>query len=799
MRKFVGKSIHRKFMTVMLLTLLVVNIPMLGLYVAMMNGSLNDEFDARNNAILTTNAASLAKPLWDFDYGILPNWAETILLEQSICKVRIYDHRDTLLVSVGAKMDEHAYASADHSVLATNIEREVDNKIVKVGRLELHFDRSGISQSIVSVLSKSLLLLTLSIGGIIVTALIANRYLIARPLSALTWAIDATQTSGRKHLVAVKANDEIGLVSQKFNEMQTLLEAESVRIKKAYRRLTDLHNHTPAMLFSLDKQGIIRVVSDFWLAETGYSERDVIGEEFVNFIPDASLPAYLNKPCLEDRETDEFTEITCAFRKLDGSVIDILIRESIDSDFHTGEQLTLAVMMDITSLKQAEETLRIQAETDSLTGLLNRDGVSNMIHESLEKAKETDTSMGLIFLDLDRFKWVNDNLGHGAGDELLKFVSNRLHGLTRAGEYVGRFGGDEFAIVVQGDGASERIVDLAEDIQIALAEPTHIRGHEFTVAVSIGISSFPKHADNASELIKAADVAMYHRKNCGRDGYTVYDQQLGQYAGQFLETQQMINQALANDWFELYLQPIVDINEDRITGLEALLRLNHPEKGVMGPQQIIETAETSTQILDIGDRVIDLAMEHLVAFRDSPVLRDCYLSVNLSAAQFLPGLPAKLAGKLMQHGLSPEKLMLEITETVLMQEIEHLGEIFDAISALGCRFALDDFGTGYSSLSYLNKFPVSMLKIDRSFLLMMADTQSHPVRAKKTLTLVQGIVAMSHELDLDVVVEGVETEADCERVRHLSADMAQGYYFARPMPIQHFIEDENKAERACTG
>ncbi|WP_198662771.1 putative bifunctional diguanylate cyclase/phosphodiesterase [Cohaesibacter intestini] len=799
MRAYLGKSIHRKFMALMLLTLLVVNVPLLAIYVGVMKRSLNDEFNDRNNALLTTNAASLEKPLWDFDYDSLPSWADTMLLEKNICEVRIYDHRETLLVSVESAAQDHWHSHGDHSVLSTIVEREVDGKIVKVGRLQLHFDHFGIAETIWSVVLKSLLLMSISIGAILLAALFFNRYWIDRPIFRLMKAIAATQATGRKHLVEFTEDDEIARVSASFNDMQNKLESESLRIKRAYKRLTDWHNNTPALLYSLDSHGVIRAVSDFWLAETGYGKAEVIGRRFSDFIPEQHLAEYLNKPDTRGLKAGEFAEVTCAFRKQDGTIIDILIRETIDSDSLTGEQMTLAVMTDFTSMRKAKDALRVLAETDSLTGLMNREGVANVIRLGVEEASATGSSMGLLFLDMDRFKWVNDNLGHGAGDELLQLVSNRVSGLTQENEFVGRFGGDEFAVVVKGENAVDRVVELAEAIQQALGETHCIRGHDFKVAVSIGIAIYPDHAKSASELIKSADVAMYHRKNSGRNGYTLYDQKLGQHAGQFLEIEQLINQALANDWFELHLQPIIDIQEDRMTGLEALLRLNHPENGLMPPQQIIETAEKSTQILEIGDRVIDLAIEHLATFQTIPLLKDCYLTVNLSAAQFLPGLPAKLATKLMQHGLPPEKLVLEITETVLMQEIEHLGEIFDAISALGCRFALDDFGTGYSSLSYLNEFPVSILKIDRSFVRMMADAESHPVRAQKTQTLLQGIVAMTHELNLDVVIEGVETEEDAERVHDLAADMAQGYYYSRPVPIDQFIEDARWASGAMAG
>ena len=796
MRDFISKSIQRKFLAVMVITLIGINLPILGAYIHMMNSSLSKEFDLRNQTVLNTNAAALAKPLWDYDYSIIPSISETILLEESILGVFIYDHENNLILRADKNHHNKAGFHDHHSDLVKDIFHEVDGRRTKVGKLSIHFDPSGIVGSIWSVIGKSLLLLTVSVGAIMVTAVVTNRHLISKPLAQLMEAIDQTQTTGQKHLAFVEADDEIGRVANKFNEMQDQLEIESDKIRDAYERLNNRHHHTPALLYSLDHKGDIRAVSDYWLACTGYVEEDVIGRPFAEFVSDATLNDYQGKKTHLALEPGEMAEATCEFRKHDGTFMDVLIRESVEQDSLLNDVRSVSVMTDITSLKQAEETLRIQAETDSLTGLLNRDGITGKINNFIKDETDNPRETALIFMDLDRFKWVNDNMGHSAGDELLRTVASRLESLTTANEFVGRFGGDEFAIVLSGPGVHDRVIELSKGIMASLGEATCINGRDFKIDVSIGISIYPDHADNALELIKAADVAMYHRKKCGRNGYTVFNSKLGQHAGKFLETEQLITQALSNDWFELHLQPIIDLKEDRIAGLEGLLRLNHPDKGLMPPSDIIVTAEKSGQILDIGDRVIDLAIGHLETFQSIPHLKECYITANFSAAQFLPGLPAKLASRFMHHGLNPDQFVLEITETVLMQESENLTEIMDAIRALGCRFALDDFGTGYSSLSYLNKFPVSFLKIDRSFVQMMAIESEEADLFAKTQTLVQGIVGMSHQLGLDVVAEGIESREDAERLIELGLDLGQGYYYSKPIPMSQLIKDAQEATEA---
>lgn len=780
----------------MVLALLVVNVPLLSAYILVMEASLKKEFNIKNQSIINTNISSLSKPMWDFDYSVLPKWAKSMLLDEAIEIVHIFDNELELIASAHADGLPMPINHENHQVIRKEIRHELDDKSHLVGFLEIHFKKSSISETIWSVLSKSVMLLLVSVSTILTVAVFANKYFIARPLSSMMRAMTLTQETGQKHLVESTQHDEIGHMAQHFNLMQDRLEQESDKIRQAYDKLTDLYNHTPALLFSLDSRGHIQAVSDFWLAATGYFEDEVKGQRFSDFLSPGCVETFETRQSFLTLEPGQFTELTCLFRKKNGGLMDVLIRESIDQDALAGEPLSLAVMTDVTGLKKAEEALRLQAETDSLTGLWNRGGFTKKVRKYVETAEEAGSQAAILFIDLDRFKWVNDNLGHSAGDELLQIVSQRLALLLKPDEHVSRFGGDEFAVLIEGAGAEDRIVDLSRKIIDSLGEPVILCGRRLDISISIGIAHYPDHANGPDELIKAADMAMYHRKKSGRAGYSIFNREIGNAASRFLETEELISQALERNWFELHLQPIVDLRTDRLGGFEALLRLNHPEKGLIPPAEIISVAEKSGRILDISDRVIEMAMDHLEVFKETEFLERCYLAVNFSAAQFLPSLPNRLASHFMKRGLNPDRMVLEITETVLMQNADGLADIFDAIRSLGCRFALDDFGTGYSSLSYMSKFPVSIVKIDRSFVARMAK-EFEQNGESKTQTLVEGIIAMSHRLGLIVVAEGIETADDLEKLTNLGVDLGQGYYLSKPLPIDNFLPGKEKAVGAA--
>jgi len=784
---FIRNSIQRKFLLTMFLALVAVNGPLLAVFFIVSSDSIKREMRAKNDAILTVNSAALSKPLWDFDFANLEQWANTIALDPHIAIVEILDDTGKLVADARKESEQQTAAATNLEEEASDIFRTVGDKRVRVGTLKITYHIDQIDMAVWQEVGKSAILFVVSTIAVLVTAVFGNRIMIVAPLSRLTSAIDATRKDGRRRKVLWQSEDEIGSVARNFNEMQDRLDADEDRLRSAHQRLTFLYNNTPVMLYSVDANDRIRAVSEYWLHATGYCKDEVIGRRFSDFLANDSRDAYLRRKALTGDHTRTVSETTCVLLTKDGNPIDIIIRETSDCEDGDSEPQTLSVMTDVSSLKAAEAAMRALAQTDSLTGLLNRDGFNRQIDAKIEAANLSGGRVAVLFFDLDRFKWVNDNLGHSAGDFVLTTVTDRVTPLLEAGDQVCRFGGDEFAVLISGEDVDERAVGLARRINAVLSEPFELDSRRLTVSASIGISFFPDNAVNADDLLRTADVAMYSRKREGRNGYRVFNSELGREAGRYLEVEQYIADGLVNDWFELHFQPIVDLSNGRVAGFEGLLRLNHPEFGLIPPDEIIATAEQNGHILDIGDRVLDLGIRHLQRLNRDPRLRDAYVAINLSAAQFLPGLPAKIAGKLMQSGVNPKKLVLEITESVLMQQAPGLENLFDAIRALGCRFALDDFGTGYSSLSYMNRFPVDIVKIDRSFVQALG-SDDDDANDERALALIEGILLLSHHLDLLVVAEGIETESQLARLRSMGVDAGQGFFLGKPKSYSAYLE-----------
>ncbi|MEM8814014.1 MAG: EAL domain-containing protein, partial [Pseudomonadota bacterium] len=793
---FLKKSIQRKFLAIMLGTLVAVNGPLLAALFWISSDAIEREMQIKKSAILAVNSTALSKPLWDFDFANLHEWAKTIVLNPGVVRVEIRDDSDSIVAEAEVPSSSEKIDTDKIYVSERDIFRSVDGRDVRVGKLSITYQRSQIGREAWDEVGKSALLFIVSTIAVLLAAIFANRVMIVAPLSRLTWTIDASRRDGMRHRIDWRSSDEIGRVANTFNEMQDRLDADEEQLRSAHKQVSALYNNTPSMLYSVDRGDVIRAVSDYWLRATGYTPQEVIGRQFSDFLSESSLNSYRTRRPATCMESGEVGETTCTFVKKDGATIDIMIREVADAEGAVSGSYSLSVMTDISGLKAAEAAIRRQAQTDPLTGLLNRAGFMDRLVSRIEECDQTGQSVAVLFFDLDRFKWVNDNLGHSAGDHVLETVTKRVRALLDETTSFGRFGGDEFSVLVSGPDSETRAIDLAGAINKVLCNPFELDGRRLSLSASIGISYYPSHAENADDLLRTSDVAMYQRKREGRNGFCLFNSQLGKQAGRFLDVEQAIVDGLANDWFDLHFQPIVHLKTGRTIGFEGLLRLNHPDEGLIPPDEVITTAEQNGSILEIGDRVIDLGLRQLERLSQDPELRDAYVAINLSAAQFLPGLPAKLAAKLMASTVDPSRLVLEITETVLLQQAPGLKDLFDAIRTLGCTFALDDFGTGYSSLSYLNRFPVDIIKIDQSFVAAMANDEENG-SADKTNSLVEGIVVLAKKLNLQIVAEGVESADQARRLSAMGVDAGQGFGIGRPLPadsyLTHAVPKKNRA------
>jgi len=429
------------------------------------------------------------------------------------------------------------------------------------------------------------------------------------------------------------------------------------------------------------------------------------------------------------------------------------------------------------ALTRTEEHLDQLAHFDTVTNLPNRNMFNQQLGHALAQAKRNDSNVGLLFLDLDRFKTVNDTLGHHVGDLLLRGVAARLLGVVREADTVCRLGGDEFTVIVENVAKPSGMATVAEHIITEFSKPFQIEGNEIYIGTSIGISVYPNDATSLDMLLKHADAAMYHAKEQGRNNFQFFSADMNQRAKHRLSMETSLRHALEREEFQLHYQPKIEFASGRIVGVEALIRWQHPEHGAVSPVEFIPIAEDTGLILPIGEWVLRTACAQAKAWHDAGYgpLR---MAVNLSGRQFAKGDVVEMISRTLHDTrLSAEQLELEITESVLMETTEATAAKLTQLRDMGIQIAIDDFGTGYSSMTYLKRFPISTLKIDRSFVRdIPGDTDDAAITT--------AIIAMAHSLKIGVVAEGVETIEQVEFLRDHGCTYAQGYYFSKPVPSE---------------
>jgi len=429
---------------------------------------------------------------------------------------------------------------------------------------------------------------------------------------------------------------------------------------------------------------------------------------------------------------------------------------------------------EISERRRFEDQLAHQALHDSLTGLPNRELLVDRIGQALARAARGSTRAGVLFLDLDRFKLVNDTRGHAAGDEVLVAAARRLRHATRGSDTVARFGGDEFVVLYDDVTDAADLLARGRALCTEMAVPFRLRQSELDVSVSIG-AALGTGNESPDAILRDADAAMYHAKERGGGTVALVNEDIRRRAHARFETERSLHGALRRDEFALVYQPVVAVDTRDVVAVEALLRWDHPSRGRLAPGDFIDLAEETGQILAIGTQTLGRACEQLVAWRSHPELADLSVSVNVSAAQLRdPELPAHVGGALERAGLGGAALTLEITEGFVIEDTKASVETLAALKALGVQLVVDDFGTGYSSLGYLHRMPLDGLKIDRTFMREIAN-------GGRDVAIVAAILAMAGALGLTVVAEGVETEAQHAQLSELGCRYAQGFLYARPL------------------
>ncbi|MFC0253153.1 EAL domain-containing protein [Massilia consociata] len=505
----------------------------------------------------------------------------------------------------------------------------------------------------------------------------------------------------------------------------------------------------------------------------GYSEIELLQRFFQQLTCEADLPdelALIRR--LKAGEISDYQREKRLIRR-DGVLVWVSVNVSSMRDAN-GNQRFICVIKDISRQKQAEEALLRMANHDALTGLPNRVLMQDRLGQAIMHAHRNGRQVALMFIDLDRFKHVNDSLGHDAGDALIVEIARRLSSSLRESDTVARQGGDEFVVVLPDLASEEDASTVACKLLENLFQPITLCGQEVFPSGSIGIAMYPRDGEDSATLLKCADSAMYGSKGQGGNHYSFYTAEMGEQAYEHLRMEGALQRALQRGEFLLHYQPVVDIGSGRVTGVEALLRWQPQDRGMVSPAEFIPLAEETGLIVPIGDWVLQTAMRQQVAWRQAglPLVR---ISVNLSARQFLgQDVAQRVAGLLAQTGCDPSWLTLEITESVLMENPVAATETMGRLAEMGVQLAIDDFGTGYSSLASLKRFPIHSLKIDRSFVMDL--TQDADDAA-----IVNAVIALAHSMKLNVIAEGVETTEQLAFLQEHGCDQMQGYCFSRPV------------------
>ncbi len=537
-------------------------------------------------------------------------------------------------------------------------------------------------------------------------------------------------------------------------------------------------------LWDWDLQAGSVYFSSRWKAMFGYAERDVGGDpnEWMNRIhPDDRMQVKAEINAHIDGQTAHFESEHRVLHK-DGNYIWVLSRGLAVRDPSMKAYRMAGSITDMTTRKKAEEQLIFDAMHDELTGLPNRALFMDRLRHLVDREKRnTEYLFAVVFFDLDRFKVLNDSLGHLVGDKLLVSISRRLEECLRPGDTVARLGGDEFAILLEDLEDRKEAMVVVKRLQDKMLETFRLDGHDVFTSASVGIAFNEEGHEKAEHFLRNADIAMYYAKENGSGKFEIFDKGMYNEALTRLQLENDLRHALESNEFFLHYQPIVSVKTGRVKGMEALIRWQHPSRGLVPPTDFIYIAEETGMIVSIGEWALQEACSQLKIWQkrfasDIPLT----MSVNVSSRQLLPGLIKNIKRILNRTAIEPGTLILEITETMLMKNAEYLAPLLQKLKNMNIKLHIDDFGSGYSSLSYLRYFPVDVLKIDRSFISGICTDSDN-------LQIVRAITALAHSLNMNVIAEGVETQEQIIKLKSLECDFMQGFYFSRPM-------DSNKIE-----
>ena len=576
------------------------------------------------------------------------------------------------------------------------------------------------------------------------------------------------------------------------------LEAENLKMQMRLRESEKLHryivNKSPDIVYILDKNGCFTFVNKRVETLLGYRMSEILGKHYTELVHDDDLEKAQFK--FNERRTGKRASINIELklkcknndqhRNFDNRILPIEINSvgvySLqDSDKDNNFIGTYGIARDITDRIEAEEIIRFQAYHDMLTRLPNRTLLQDRLKQAITYARRNNTNLSVMFLDLDRFKMINDTLGHLIGDHLLQAVAMRLRHCLREGDTLARLGGDEFTLLLPEVQSKDDAELIARKIIKSLKMPFKIDDHELFISTSIGISHYPEDGNTMESLIKHADIAMYSVKGNGKNGYQFYNDNMIDAYSKNLSLENDLRRALENNQFKIYYQPQINIETNEVVAMEALIRWQHPERGLITPSEFIALAEETRLIKKIGNWMIENACHELARWH-AMGLDNIRIAINVSAIQLeQENFVSFVLNTLSKNGLDGKFLEIEITENTLMDDTDDGINKLRELSTHNIKIAIDDFGTGYSSLNYLKCLPIDTLKIDQSFIRDMS-------KSEEDSSIIKAIIAMAHGLNLNIISEGVETEAQLKQLSEWRCKNMQGFLFGRPMPDNEAVD-----------
>jgi diguanylate cyclase (GGDEF)-like protein/PAS domain S-box-containing protein len=593
----------------------------------------------------------------------------------------------------------------------------------------------------------------------------------------------------REELLKTVAN---ALKQRRLEQANARIASQLENSEKMYRYLVD---SSPDIIYTLNHEGKFTFINDRAYQLLGYKREELIGQHYSILVHDEDLERA--RYVFNERRVDERASRNVELRlkchagaNQERTFNNTLMTISLNAiGMHVPDQEvkrlefygTYGVARDITDRKRAEEVISYQAYHDILTDLPNRILFKDRLGLAVIQAKRKQTELAVMFIDLDRFKLVNDTLGHVKGDELLQQAAGRLKECLRKGDTLARQGGDEFTIVLPELRDRDDARMVADKFLEVLQEPFDLDGHAVHISASIGIAIYPEHGESIDELLRHADIAMYQIKGQGKNGHAFYDPSMQDVSHQKIALEQSLRRALENNELEMYYQPQIDAISGRIVGAEALMRWNHPTRGIVSPGEFLPFAEENGLMLPISDWMIGALCRDMLQWKNIGG-NQVRLSLNLSPQYLDRGdFFEKMRGALLRYGIAPSQIEVEITENICIRNPQHAIEQLNKLGQLGVSVAIDDFGTGYSSLAYLHRFPVHTIKIDQSFVKEIHDEHGH-------YPVVLAIISIARGLGLNLIAEGVETDSQARYLRANGCLTMQGYLYHRPMPLGRFVD-----------